>query len=106
MWLFDRSYSFAGECGERLLRSAEPAVHQFVLTQHHGEFGASLHQTKLDVCAGHACGIELQPWNHATLLRYPSIWVSPQIEIACPEIVLPRGLHMNRIWSAICSGVT
>ena len=37
---------------------------------------------------------------------YPSIWVSPQTEIACPEIVLPRGLHMNRIWSAICSGVT
>jgi hypothetical protein len=37
---------------------------------------------------------------------YPSICVSPQIEIACPEIVLPRGLHMNRIWSAICSGVT
>jgi hypothetical protein len=37
---------------------------------------------------------------------YPSICVSPQIEIACPEIVRPRGLHMNRIWSAICSGVT
>jgi hypothetical protein len=30
-------------------------------------------------------------------LAYPSIWVSPQIEIAWPEIVLPRGLHMNRI---------
>ena len=29
--------------------------------------------------------------------NYPSIWVSPQIEIAWPEIVLPRGLHMNRI---------
>ena len=28
---------------------------------------------------------------------YPNICVSPQIEIACPEIVLPRGLHMNRI---------
>jgi hypothetical protein len=28
---------------------------------------------------------------------YPSICVSPQIEIACPEIVLPRGLHINRI---------
>jgi hypothetical protein len=39
-------------------------------------------------------------------LIYPSIWVSPQIEIAWPEMVLPRGLHMNRIWSAICSGVT
>ena len=36
----------------------------------------------------------------------PSIWVSPQIEIACPEIVLPRGLHMKRIWSASWSGVT
>jgi hypothetical protein len=37
---------------------------------------------------------------------YPSICVSPQIEIAWPEIVLPRGLHMNRIWSASCCGVT
>src|SRR3978361_1498719 len=37
---------------------------------------------------------------------YPSIWVSPQIEIAWPEIVFPRGLHMNRIWSASCCGVT
>lgn len=38
--------------------------------------------------------------------NYPSIWVSPQIEIACPEMVLPRGLHMNTIWSASCCGVT
>jgi hypothetical protein len=32
----------------------------------------------------------------------PGIWVSPQIEIACREMVLPRGLHRNRV----CSGVT
>ena len=38
--------------------------------------------------------------------RHPSICVSPSIDIACPEIVLPRGLHMNRIWSASCCGVT
>ena len=38
--------------------------------------------------------------------RYPSICVSPSTAIACPEIVLPRGLQMNRIWSAICCGVT
>jgi hypothetical protein len=31
------------------------------------------------------------------IMLYPSICVSPQIEIACPEIVRPRGLHMNRI---------
>src|SRR5437588_5751105 len=35
-----------------------------------------------------------------------SIWVSPQIEIAWPEMVRPRGEHMNTIWSAICCGVT
>jgi hypothetical protein len=40
------------------------------------------------------------------VVSYPSICVSPQIEIACPEMALPRGLHMNRIWSAICCGVT
>jgi len=34
---------------------------------------------------------------YAVSPAYPSICVSPQTEIACPEIVLPRGLHMNRI---------
>src|SRR5260370_27039136 len=106
MRTLDRLDSSARERGQRLFRSAEPAVHQLVRTQHHGELGAPSHQTKFDVCARYACGIDLQPRNHAMLLRYPSICVSPQIEIACPEIVLPRGLHMNRIWSAICSGVT
>ena len=98
----DRFDLSAGERGKRLLGSAEPAVHQFVGAQHHREFSASSHQAKFDVRAGHGCRIDLLPRNHATLLRcfrfgYPSIWVSPQIEIACPEIVLPRGLHMNRI---------
>jgi len=96
----------AGKRGQRLFGAAEAAVHQFARTEHHGEFGTSLHQAKFDVCAGNGCGIDLQPGNHAMLLRYPSIWVSPQIEIACPEMVRPRGLHINKIWSAICSGVT
>ena len=32
--------------------------------------------------------------------------MSPQIEIACPEMVRPRSEQMNTIWSAICCGVT
>ena len=28
---------------------------------------------------------------------YPSICVSPQIDMACPEIVRPRGLHIKTI---------
>ena len=60
-----------------------------------------------------AADLDSNMWNVAALFQielqfgrgssehppvvYPSICVSPQIEIACPEIVLPRGLHMNRI---------
>jgi hypothetical protein len=51
--------SSAGERGERLLRPTKAAAHQLVLAQPHGEFGTSLHQTKLDVGARHAGGIEL-----------------------------------------------
>ena len=65
----DRFDLSAGERRKRLLRSAEAAVHQFVRAQHHREFGAPSHQTKFDVGAGHACRIDLQPGNHAMLLR-------------------------------------
>jgi len=50
------------------LRPAETAVHQFVRPDLHGEFVAALHQAKFDLCAGHASGIDLLPWNHAMLL--------------------------------------
>jgi len=46
MRIVDRFDSSAGECGERFLRPTEAAAHQFVLAQHHGELGTSLHQTK------------------------------------------------------------
>src|ERR1700730_8202281 len=69
MRTLDRFDSSAGERGKRLLRSAETAVHQLVLAEHHGEIGAPSHQAKLNVCAGHACRIDLQPRNHAMLLR-------------------------------------
>ena len=72
----DRPQPLAGERGQRLLRSAEPAVHQFVRTQHHREFSAPSHQAKLDLCAGHARRIDLQPWNHAKLLsRFRAKWI-------------------------------
>lgn len=38
--------------------------------------------------------------------RQLSIWMSPQIDSAWPEMVRPRGEQMNRIWSASCCGVT
>src|ERR1700720_437430 len=58
-----------GERRERLLRSAETAVHQLVLTEHHRELGAPSHQTKFDVGTGHSGRLDLQPRNHALLLR-------------------------------------
>src|SRR5258705_6921598 len=69
MRALDRFDSPAGECGERFLRSAEAAVHQLVLAQHHGELGASSHQAKFDVGVGYACSIDMFPWNHGMLLR-------------------------------------
>ena len=49
-------------------------------------------------CSGPEHGTLMQTVGFAKPGRcYPSICVSPQIEIACPEIVLPRGLHINRI---------
>src|SRR5579863_1491319 len=53
----------------------------------------------------------VRPWHSKdrlgqVIFLYPSIWVSPQMEMAWPEIVRQRGLHIKRIWSASWSGFT
>ena len=63
------SILLAGKRSKRLLGPAETAVHQLVLAQHHREFVTPSHQAKFDVGARHACGIDLQPRNHAMHLR-------------------------------------
>ena len=73
------------------MRGLDPRIHVF-LTAQQGVDGR--------VKPGHDDGKSGQQTAH------PSIWVSPQIEIAWPEMVRPRGEHMNTIWSAICCGVT
>jgi hypothetical protein len=69
MRTLDRLQLPAGERGKSLLGPAETAVHQLVLAQHHREFVAPSHQAKFDLRAGHAGRIDLQPRNHAMLLR-------------------------------------
>ncbi len=59
----------AGQRRQRLLRSGEAAAHQLVLSEFHGKFDAALHQAEFEVGAGHACRIDLFPWNHPGLLR-------------------------------------
>ncbi len=48
---------FAGDCRERLLGSAETAVHQLVLAQHDREFGAALLEAEF-ASAGHLSGVD------------------------------------------------
>ena len=47
-----------------------------------------------------------KPCKYGTGLRQESIWRSPSMEIACPEMVRPRGEHRKTIWSASCCAVT
>src|ERR1700722_10051271 len=96
MRTLDRFDSSAGERGKRLLRSAETAVHQFVLAQHHGEIAAPSHQAKLNLCARHACRIDLQPWNHAMLLRCFG-WIARGPSLLNPRILRARPICRKHI---------
>lgn len=73
--------SLASNRRERFFGAAETAVHQFVVAQPDGEFGATLHETEFTASAGHLCHIEQRPGNHRIALPDVSrsgFWSHPQ----------------------------
>src|ERR1700729_483526 len=78
--------SLARNYCKRPLGSTDAAIHQFVVTEHNREFGATPHKAKLAASVGHLRRIEQSLRNHGTLFSIVNCQPS---RVLCLEGRLP-----------------